>query len=97
MPSTNYVFFTQRTAKTVNRIPLTPLQITRVLVEPQRITVTCTNGSKYVNSKPCQEEIAFWSKYRVPVEQTSLRWDMPSPDPLAMAALEEYIPSKELK
>ncbi len=97
MPSTNYVFFTQRTAKTVNRIPLTPLQITRVFVEPRRITVVCVDGCKHINSNPTPKEIAYWSKYRVPVEQTSIRWDMPNPDPLAMAALEEYMPSKELK
>ena len=95
--ASTYIFFMQRTAKTAQRIPLTPLQITRVLVEPRRITIVCADGCKHTNTNPTPKEIAYWSSYRVPVEQSSTRWDMPNPDPLAIAALEEYIPSKELK
>jgi hypothetical protein len=95
--SSTYIFFMQRTAKTTQRIPLTPLQITRVIVEPKKISVKCTNGQTHVSVNPTPKERAYWSTFRVPVEQTSTRWDMPCPDPLALAALEDYEHTKQLK
>ena len=77
-------------AKVGPSIPLDPTQIKKVLVKPRQILITRIDGTKLVNSNPTPKESAFWLRYTVPQNNKQTRWDMASPDPLAMAALEEY-------
>ncbi len=96
MVNPNFLFFTLRTARTSRQVPLTTTQIKKVLVEPRRIVVHCIDGCTHVNSNPTPKERAYWSKYGPP-KKTSVRWDMPTPDPMAMALLDDYVEKKQLK
>lgn len=89
------LFFTQRTARTSCKIPLMESQIKKVLVEPRRIVVACKDGYEHVNSNPTPKERAYWSSHQFAQNQTPVRWDMPLPDPMAMAILDEEFPEKK--
>ncbi len=88
------LFFSSRTVKGCTRIPIAPFQVKDVFIGPRRIVVHCRDGCKHVNSNPTPKEVAFWTGFKVPVIPLQvpqpIRWDMATPDSLAMAALEEY-------
>jgi hypothetical protein len=74
---------------------LRPAISKKISVEQNRIVITRLDGHEFVNSKPTPKEKNFWINYRVPLVMPT-RWDMASPDPLAMAALDEW-ETKKLK
>lgn len=95
-------YFMARNGKQVTRISLTPKQIENVYVGQQRIFLKTVQGCYYVNQCPTAKERNFWSSYKttyVPPRtfaypQLVERWDMASPDALAISTLES---SEELK
>ena len=97
-------YFIARNSKQITRISLSPKQIENVYVGQQRIFLKTAQGCYYVNQCPTLRERSFWTYYKttycpqrtVPYPQVKLveRWDMASPDALAISTLESY---EELK
>lgn len=92
----SYLFLSLRNAKGVCRqVPIEARNIKKVSVEHNKIVITRLDGHKFVNSKPTPNEKIFWINYRVPApEVMPPRWDMASPDSLALSALDEWETNK---
>jgi hypothetical protein len=93
------LFFTLRRINQVQTVFLAPSQIQRIVVEQSRIIVYTTQGHFLINESPTKKEKQFWSYCRLQ-KGVPIRWDMASPDVLAMDVLEEFKktnPSEELK
>lgn len=98
----SYLFFSMRNGKACRKVTIQPSQIKKVIVEPRQILLTHVDGTTLTNPNPSPQERSFWLNYKKiePIvqqtgKQQPIRWDMPSPDPLAMAMLEEYEPPKK--
>ncbi len=90
------LFFTIRRATQPQTIFIAPSQIQRIVVEQSRIVLYTKDGHFYINDNPTKKEKQFWS-YCKWQKGAPVRWDMASPDGLAMAALEEFEKVPELK
>ena len=98
-------YFMARNGKQTTRISLNPKQIENVYIGQQRIFLKTVQGCYYVNQYPTPKERSFWTYYKSKnfsltyfpypkVVNKPERWDMASPDALAISSLESY---EELK
>ncbi len=90
------LFFTIRRAVQPQTIFVVPSQIQRIVVEQSRIVLYMKDGHFFINDNPTKKEKQFWS-YCKTQKPNVVRWDMAVPDGLAMAAMEEFEKTPELK
>jgi hypothetical protein len=71
----------------VRKVLINESAISSVYITKYDIVVTMKNeGHSYINRNPSKTDFKFWQQYKRR-EEKEVRWDMPSPDPLAMEEL----------
>ena len=73
----------------IRKILIQEASIYSVIVEKTKITVKMQGGYDWVNLNPSKADTKFWYQYKRSdlVSNGSKRWDMPSPDPMALEQL----------